>query len=813
MAADRLEMLLAQTRVTGIDYVFVHASQTTLDVFFLVEPSALSPAWSAPVPVQDVVIRSISARATTPFVTVASTAWVTVGGRSALRIEATTPGDFSRYELHLDGAPLDRRYNDVVFSFKANCPSDLDCELPAPECPPEASPDYAVDYSARDFWSYRRALLDFATQRYPEYKDRLEADAGIMLAEVMAALGDEMAYYQDRVAREATLGSATERRSVRSLARLVDYEIDDGSAAFTWLDVTVAPGAVVQLAAGTKVWADPELGGERVWFEVGHRLDEALASPPVSYGVRGDWNELSPHIWDEDETCLAYGATELWVVGHQRASLFPIGGASERWLLLRTTPDDPSRPARVHLVRVRADDVVEDRDEVFGVDVTRLAWDARYATPFALDLEVLVVRANLVPATAGKTSSALFSIGYATASEGAPAAIEREGPGRVTIYRHSLAGSDASGLCWVSSNDGRLPEVRLFEQVDLGGGSFARGTEWRWRRSLLGVASSDPEDRHFTLEDGSWGNVLHWDRPSETLYHRDYKSGSGFTLRFGDGEFGRLPLVGTRFEVAWRLGNGARGNVAANTLVGTELLDPASSLFQAEVLAVTNPLTASGGRDPETLEQVRERAPQAFRTLTYRAVRPEDYAEAVERLDDVQRAGAELRWTGSWLTLFATPDPRGTIALSEALENTVQDQLDRFRQAGRPAHVRKPVFAFIDLEITLCVEPSAYCAEVKERVLVALFGSGHAWSARGFFHPDHFTFGSRLERSQLEATLHAVPGVRAVKSMKIRRRGHFPLRDFTEPYYAPAPNEVIGLQNDNLYPERGSLRLLTEGGA
>lgn len=813
MAADRLEMLLAQTRVTGVDYIFVHASQSTLDVFFHVEPGALVPPWLAPVEPEDVVIASVSARATTPVVPVVSTAWLTIDGRTALRIQTLTPGDFSRYRLQLASAPVDRRYNDVVFTFKASCPSDLDCELPPAECPPEPAVDYAVDYSARDFWSYRRALLDFASNRYPEYKDRLEADVGVMLAEVMAAVADEMAYYQDRIARQATLATASERRSVRSLARLVDYELDDGAAASTWLDVTVAAGATAQIPAGAGVWAEPALGGARVWFEVGRGLDEALAIPPVTYPVRADWNELAPHIWDEDETCLAHGATELWIVGHQLLSLFPLGGPSERWLLLRTAPDDPSRPERAHLVRVRASDVLEDRDEVFGVDVTRLVWDAAYSTPFELDLDVLAVRANLVPASAGRTARGFFTIGEDAASEQAPSAIEREGRGAVTVYRHSLKGSESSGLCWVPTDDDPVPEVRLYELVDAGGGSFTRGTEWRWRRSLLGVASSDPEDRHFTLEDGTWGDVLHWDRPTETIAHRDLRSAAGFTLRFGDGEFGRLPPADTRFEVIWRLGNGARGNVAANTLVMSELSDPLSASFVPDVLAITNPLAACGGRDPQALDEVRRLAPEAFRALTYRAVRPEDYAEAVERLADVQRAGADLRWTGSWLTLFATPDPRGTITLSESLAGKVQDQLDRFRQAGRPAHVLRPVFAFLDLEVTVCVEPWAYRGEVKEQLLLALFGKGHPWSAPGFFHPDHFTFGTRLERSRLEATLQSVSGVRAVKTMRIRRRGHFALREFREPYYAPAPNEVIGLENDVLYPERGSLRLLTEGGA
>ena len=813
MAADRLEMLLAQSQVTGIDFVHVDpATQTVLDVHFHLDPSALAPPWTGPVDPARVRIESSSERAALPAVPVTSAAWTTVDGRRVLRLETSSPGDFTRYSLHIDSPRLDRRYNGVPFSFKAGCPSDLDCEPPPHACPPEEAIDVPIDYLARDFWSHRRALLDFAARRYPDWRDRLEADVGVMLVEVMAALGDEMAYYQDRVARQAHLATATERRSLRRIARLVDYEIHDGRAASAWLDITVAGGAVVDIPAGADVWAESDTGA-RVPFEIGRGLSDALATPPVTFQVRGAWTSLAPHIWDEDETCLPYGATALWIRGHHAASLFPVGGVSERPLLLRTAPADPSAPARVHLVVGRAADVEEDRDHVFGEDVTRLVWDAAHATPFELDLEVLEVRANLVPATAGVSSTARFTIGHAAATDGAPPAVERSGPGGVTLYRHSLAGSEESGLCWVGDAAALVPEVRLFELVPAGAGVLVRGTEWQWRRSLLGVASSDPEDRHFTLEDGTWDTVLSWDRPAGTIRHVDYRSGDGFTIRLGDGEFGRVPPAGTRFEVVWRLGNGEAGNVAPDTLTRSELTNPASALFQPDVLAISNPMAARDGLAPERAERVRQLAPEAFRAVTFRAVRPEDHAEAVERLDEVQRAGAQLRWTGSWHSVLCTPDPRGTSRLSPGLRERVQDQLDRFRQAGREAHVLEPVFAFVDLEITLCVEPFAYPGEVARRVRSALVGEGYPWSAPGFFHPDHFTFGTPLERSRLEAAVQAVPGVRAVERMRLRRRGHFALREFVEPAYQPGADEVIGLEDDPLYPERGSLRLVTEGGA
>jgi hypothetical protein len=222
---------------------------------------------------------------------------------------------------------------------------------------------------------------------------------------------------------------------------------------------------------------------------------------------------------------------------------------------------------------------------------------------------------------------------------------------------------------------------------------------------------------------------------------------------------------------------------------------------------------AISGADPETPEQVRQLAPEAFRYLTFRAVRPEDYAEAVARLPWVQRAGADFRWTGSWLTAFATPDPEGAFSLTDAERQDAFLQLDRFRQAGRPAYVLDPIYANLDLVITVCVATSAYKGEAEERVLQALFGVKGIRPKTGFFSPDNFTFGTPLERSQLEAVIQEVAGVKAVEDILIRRRGWFNWRDFSELTFNVAPNELIRLENDPQFPDRGSLKLIMDGGA
>ncbi len=518
--------------------------------------------------------------------------------------------------------------------------------------------------------------------------------------------------------------------------------------------------------------------------------------------------------------CLSAGATELYLEGMHQADIplddTPNGKAAGKWMLLQTDPTSLAVPNRAWMVRVIA--VKETQDKVFNVPVTRIQWEADQATPFELDLTVLQIHGNLLPATAGQTTSSRFMIGPSDDEADHPAALERSGPNGSVAYLFSLPETDTRPLVWLgNAPEASAPEVRLVEVEQLGGQwEPIPNSEWTWTPALLGLTSALPDDRVFTLDDGTWRRIAGFRRLTDEFIHRDYAANDGKTIRFGDGEFGERPSPGTIFQVSYRLGNGSRDNVAADTLNNLyQSIDPVTlKVVPFDFIALaTNPLPAIDGADEEPLERVRQLAPQAFRAVTFRAVRPEDYAEAAERLTWVQKAGAEFRWTGSWLTAFVAPDPKGSFAVTPQERAELQDQLDRFRQAGRPAYALDPIYAALDLKITVCVATSAYRGEVKEAVLETLFGRRGVRPRPGFFSPDNFTFGTPLERSQLEAEIQAVPGVKAVEEISIRRRGWFNWRPFQELTYRAAPDELIRVVNDPNFPERGSLTLTMEGGA
>ena len=77
----------------------------------------------------------------------------------------------------------------------------------------------SVDYTSKDFYSIREDLIARVKARIPDWTGEDAADFGVALIEAFAYLGDLMAYYIDRTANEAFIGTATQRRSVLNLAQ------------------------------------------------------------------------------------------------------------------------------------------------------------------------------------------------------------------------------------------------------------------------------------------------------------------------------------------------------------------------------------------------------------------------------------------------------------------------------------------------------------------------------------------------------------------------------------------------------------------
>ena len=112
-------------------------------------------------------------------------------------------------------------------------------------------------------------------------------DFTIALLDAWAVVADILTFYQERIATESYLRTATERQSVINLARLIGYELRPGVAASTYLAFTMETGtgapAAITIEKGQRVQSVPGPGEKPQTFET----DEEIEARP-------QWNALRP---------------------------------------------------------------------------------------------------------------------------------------------------------------------------------------------------------------------------------------------------------------------------------------------------------------------------------------------------------------------------------------------------------------------------------------------------------------------------------------------------------------------------------------
>lgn len=680
------------------------------------------------------------------------------------------PGDFSVYTLTVSGPDLDPLHASSRLRFRLACDDSFDCR-PRPT-PVPAGPDLAVviDYLAKDYSSFRQALLDFIPTRLPAWTERNEADIGMTLLELFAATADHLSYLQDRVANEAFLDTATQRRSVAGHLALIGYEMGENSSACVWLQFRV--NAIHTLTAGSRFGVTTR----------SVRPDE----PVVGFETLGA-AVLRPTL-GEDITVLPSRADCVLPSGSLSATLagsFPDLQVGDPLLF-----DDGKGNRDVVRLASRPEAVAGASGPS-----TVVRWSQ--ATPLSRDFCTgpVVARGNLVLAVQGLavTGEVLRAGGGATGSADGPPARQR-----FRLALAPLAYLDADTLATFRAGaPGPDADLSVLPTRHESTVTILVGDDpapWREQNSLL---DSGPDDRVFRVEVDDRG---------------------GGTVVFGDGRFGRDPGTTSRVVADYRVGGGAAGNVAADTL---GVFDPVAWKALPWLVAVTNPLPAVGGRDQESSDHARRFGPDGFRSPLV-AVTAEDYQAAAQDFTDafgrtpVHRASAALRWTGSWLMAKLSVDHRDADVSDAELRGPLIDFLGTRRLAGYDIDVAPPTYVPISLSINLCVKPGFLPGDVKQDALLALGTAALPGGRKGFFHPDNFSFGDRLDLGTLYALLLSLPGVGSAEVVRLSRlRSPRPdletAANLRRGFLAVGPGDILRLDNDRNFPENGTLSLTVKG--
>lgn len=138
---------------------------------------------------------------------------------------------------------------------------------------------------------------------------RQKDDPAIALLDSWAILADILSFYQERIANEGFLRTATERRSLLELGRAIGYELRPGVAASTYLSFNIESASGSPKSAlipkGTAVQSIPAKQGETPQtFETS---DDFTGYP--------EWNKLYPQLTQVQEISAIDTVPQLYIAG------------------------------------------------------------------------------------------------------------------------------------------------------------------------------------------------------------------------------------------------------------------------------------------------------------------------------------------------------------------------------------------------------------------------------------------------------------------------------------------------------------------
>jgi predicted phage baseplate assembly protein len=274
---------------------------------------------------------------------------------------------------------------------------------------------------------------------------------------------------------------------------------------------------------------------------------------------------------------------------------------------------------------------------------------------------------------------------------------------------------------------------------------------WERRDSFL---ESGPEDLHFRLDPASGTVEL------------------GPSVRSGDGgwrQHGAIPEKGALLRFTrYRHGGGPRGNVAGGKLTYLMRAIPG-------VAEVTNPRPATGGVEPEPLDAARRRAALELRTRD-RAVTSEDYVHlACAATPGVARAVCVSPAPGEAVRVHVVPKVESAHRLSaeelragDDLLEEVAAYLDRRRMLGTTVDVLSVRPRGVSVVADLKAASGADGTRVTSGVETALYEYLNPLVGGSLAGPgDGWPFGRTLNLGELYGVVHRVPGVEAVRILRM----------------------------------------------
>jgi hypothetical protein len=333
------------------------------------------------------------------------------------------------------------------------------------------------------------------------------------------------------------------------------------------------------------------------------------------------------------------------------------------------------------------------------------------------------------------------------------------------VYPHTLITLQANLMnCYdrytttVNANVGLATQGQTVAEIMGNGNAVIPNQSFNLKQvPLTFVQAPTPTGRQSTLQvkanGTAWTEVtsLYAQGPSQQVFATLNQPGGNTKTLFGDGvEGATLPSGQNNILANYRIGLGSAGNVATGAV--STLIDRPLG-----VTGVVNPGTATGGQDPDSIDDIRSNAPQTVLTLG-RAVSITDYQSYAATFAGIAKAYVLWIPTGPARGVFLTVAGVGGASLTGS--PTLANLQMSLRNYGSP-NVPLTIVTFLEtlFGITAYLQYAANINTAAAQTAVQALVRQALYSAFSFAQR---TFGQGVSGDEVATVIQAVPGIVAV---------------------------------------------------
>jgi len=451
----------------------------------------------------------------------------------------------------------------------------------------------SLKFLARDASTITEELRKFViSQRPQDVNSFFEGDTTQVMIEMLAYLGEILSFGQDRIGEEAILPTARLRSSALRHARTFGYPV----ATITNASTLVVPSSFASIP--TEVTQSVSANEVQIL-----RFTATGGAPAGTFTIGLNGNYSAP---------VTYGTAIATQIQAALESLSDIGAGN----VAVTGP-------------VAGEYTITYQNELAFTDVDEIDVTTGSLTDLTVFVQTLVVGKNV-------SKTARFLAGTAISANGLTWEVAED--------------TDIDGIDITADNYTELFAIPVVEGRSFNESFVSTGQPYQRYTtnatnvagSTLAVRVSDPEGTAWELVDsiGLADNT-------QNAYAVRYDSQGRAIIEFGNGTTGVVPSNGLVVYITGRAVSGVTGNVGAAQISGQLSGQAVTSAGVATSIAIpiTNPEAASGGRDAETLDEIKRNIPKWVRTVD-KAITREDIVTLSSAYEDsngaVSRATAYL---------------------------------------------------------------------------------------------------------------------------------------------------------------------------